>query len=314
MTQRSTRHHYVPAFYLRRFADQKDQLDAYDRTTGKRIRTSVADAAVESRLYETTDKNGEPTDAAENTLAWIESKVSPGFEALISGPWPPLPEVRGLIANFIALQVTRTRASLHAMAAITDRMTKLEMSLLPRDTWRELYLDAEGVEPTDAQLDELIADFEDFDSYKIEPHSNTQIEGMFTGAATLVQPIANRKWFLQECRKPGFITSDEPVHMWSAPERAIHGVGVFTADELWLPIDSHHNLLMVYDTRGYAEQRVKVPRSKAKNVSQRLADASYRWTFADPRRSILDKLQLPSGPRPIGTIAGQIIWGPDSVG
>lgn len=313
MNQHSKRHHYVPVFYLRRFADQSGRLDAYHRTTGERIKVSAANAALESRLYEVIDQEGQRTDAAERTIACIESKVAPGFEALVSGPWPPLLEARGLIANFIALQGTRTRESLHAIAAITDRMTKLEMSLLPRERWRELYVEAEGVEPTEDELDGLVADFKDFDSYRIEPHPNTQIEGMFKGAATLVQPIADRKWFLQVCRAPWFITSDEPVHMWSAPHRAAHGVGVFTADELWLPIDSHHNLLMVYDSRGYEERRVEIPRSSALEVSQRIASSSYEWVFADPRRGVLDQLHLPTGPRPIATISGETIWGPGSV-
>lgn len=310
MTQRSTRHHYVPAFYLRRFADQRGRLDAYNRVTQRRITTSVSNTAVESGLYNAIDVNGEVTDAAEHEISIIESRVAPAFDRLIEEPWPPSIEVRSLVANFVALQVTRTRESLHALAAMHDRTTRWGMSMLTREQWRDLYIDALGEQPTEEELDEVIADFADLDGWQIQPHPNLVVQSIFEGAIPLVEAIASRKWFLQKSRRPLFITSDSPVTMWSSPDAAPYGVGVFTADELSLPIDSTHSLLMVFDTRGFHESQVEITRSQAKRISQFVANSSYEWVYADPRRRVLDTLELPTGPRPLIIFNGQSVWGP----
>lgn len=310
MSTGSRRHHYVPAFYLRRFADQKGQLDSWRRVEKKRTRVSVHNAAVEMGLYEVIGSEGEPTNLPEEVIAGIEAQVAPGFDALVNGPWPPETETRGLIANFIALQIVRTRESMHTFSAIAESIARLGLAAVPREQWREVYIETEGHEPTEDEIDELVRDAQDDEAYRITPPNNDLIEAMFQSAASLVQPIASRKWFLQASKKPLIATTDSPVHLWSKPGGP-YGVGVFTADEIWLPIDSHHNLLMVCDSKGFPELKVQIPPRQASDLSQRLVNSSYEWAFADPRSKLLDKLALPKGPRPLGIGGtGKPLWGP----
>ncbi len=82
--QRSLRHHYVPRFYLERFADQKGRLNAYQRNTRKRIKTSAANLAVESDLYTIIDVEGDPSDHAEKIIADIETRLGVAARRKIS--------------------------------------------------------------------------------------------------------------------------------------------------------------------------------------------------------------------------------------
>lgn len=69
------RQHYVPRFYLRRFADPKGQVTVFDRVSARGYRTSVANVAVESGFYDAYDEHGKRVTLAEETLALIESEA-----------------------------------------------------------------------------------------------------------------------------------------------------------------------------------------------------------------------------------------------
>lgn len=307
-SQRSVRHHYVPRFYLERFTDQKGRLDAYQRNTRKRLKTTTANVAVETNLYTIIDIDGDENDHAEKIISDIETRLAPAFDDLVSGTWPPSHETRGLIANFIALQATRTRESFHAISAIADRAFKLGINLLTREQMRELVDESLDEVVDDEELDEIIADFRDEDGYRVVPSNNELVTTMLEAAADLVQPVADRKWFLERSKKPLIITSDAPVHLWSPP--GPYGVGVITAEEILLPVDPHHCLLLVHDSHGFPETALDIPPRMAKDISNRIALRSYEWVFAYPRGRALDAIDLPTEPRPLGYFGNQTLWGP----
>jgi hypothetical protein len=306
--QRSVRHHYAPRFYLERFTDQKGRIDAYQRTTGKRFKTTTANVAVETDLYTIIDIDGKEADHAEKIISDIETRLAPAFDDLTGGSWPPSHETRGLVANFIALQATRTRESFHAMSAITDRAFKMGINSLTREQMRQLVDESLEEDVDDEELDEIIADFRDKDGYTVVPSNNELVTAMLEGARDLVQPIADRAWFLHRSKKPLIVTSDAPVHLWSRP--GPYGVGVLTAEEISLPIDPHHSLLLVADPRGFDETALDIPPRIAKDISGRVAASSYEWVFADPRGKALDAIPLPTEPRPLGYFDGQPMWRP----
>src|SRR5688500_7539718 len=82
------RHHYVPQFYLRRFADQKDQVRMIRRSTGKVVTTSVSNAAVQVGFYDVETEDGTPRDLVERFLSSVEGEVAEVFERIDAGTWP----------------------------------------------------------------------------------------------------------------------------------------------------------------------------------------------------------------------------------
>lgn len=305
--QRSVRHHYLPRFYLERFADQKGRLDVFQRDTNKRFKASSRNVAVETDLYTIIDIDGNESDYAEKIVSDIETRLAPALDELVAGDWPPTHETRGLVANFVALQATRTRESFHVMSAIADKAFKLGINLLTREQMRELVDDSLDEVVDDDELDEIIADFRDEDGYSVVPSNNDLVTTMLESARDLVQPIADRRWFLEVSRKPLIVTSDAPVHLWSRPG---YPTGVITAEEILLPIDPHHCLLLVLDSRGFPETKLPIPPRTAKDISDRIALSSYEWVFADPRGRALDTIELPTEPRPLGFFGDQTLWGP----
>ncbi len=308
MTQRRKRHHYVPAFYLRRFADSQNQLQAYRRNDERHVaRMPVRSAAVEAGLYMVEDSASEATDAAEIAISEIEAEIAPAFDALLAGPWPPKHEVRGLVANMVAFQAVRTREMLHTFEGMWDAMAKLGMSVLTRDQLRQLIIDAGDGEPSNKELDETMSGIQDFDGYRVEIHPNVMVETMMRTAVDFVQPVADRSWFLQVCSEPLIITSDTPVVAHSSGGAP---AGLLNAEEIWFPIDPYHNLLMVLDDQGWPEAKVPMPPSLALQLSHGLALSSYEWVFANPNDGVLDMIELPMGARPLAYIAGKPLWRP----
>lgn len=50
-------HHYVPRFYLARFADAEGPLWAFDKSTGHTFRTSPRNVAGEGKFYDVPELN-----------------------------------------------------------------------------------------------------------------------------------------------------------------------------------------------------------------------------------------------------------------
>ena len=69
-------------------------------------------------------------------------------------------------------------------------------------------------------------------------------------------------------------------------------------------------MLLVADSRGFAETALDIPPRMAKDISQRFALGSYEWVFSDPRSKALDEIELPTKPRPLGYFGDQTLWGP----
>ena len=83
MSSRKRRHHYVPAFYLRRFADGDQQLRAYGRLDGKRRDIAVRHAAVEVDLYSIEPEGEATADSGEDTISEIEGQIAPGLDRIV---------------------------------------------------------------------------------------------------------------------------------------------------------------------------------------------------------------------------------------
>ena len=304
---RSVRHHYVPRFYLSRFADQKGRIRAFHRPTGRVFTTSAASIAAESDLYSVIDRSGLVSGAVEEIISGIESRVAPSLTRLAEEGWPPSLETRGLVANFIALQLTRTRESFQAMAAIYDRASKLPFEFMTLDQLRAVVVEHSEDDLSAEEIDELAEDLANTESYRVVPSKNVLVDIMLRAASELVEPIARRRWFLERTTKRLIVTSDSPVVLWSPPGH--YGVGALNASEILLPVDSRHCLLLVADDQGWPESIVDIPPRIARGINRRVAGASYEWVFADPRSSVLESMDLPVGPRPVAYFGGDPIFG-----
>ena len=110
------RHHTVPQFYLRGFAD--DQRIATVRLPGNdRFVQSVRKAASETNFY-SVDGHPDGPDVFEKLLSDLEGGASSVFEIIQDGKWPLEAEERTTLAHFIALQAVRGPDHRHNMERV----------------------------------------------------------------------------------------------------------------------------------------------------------------------------------------------------
>lgn len=138
-------HHYVPQFYLRRFADSSGLLWLWDRNQDRAFQTRPGNVAAERDFYRLTEliERGHDPLTMEKQFADLESQVS-----AITGQWLDwlriaapgeaidIPDInRELVALYIALQFLRTADSRDILAAFAE-MGQSGVPLSPADKRR----------------------------------------------------------------------------------------------------------------------------------------------------------------------------------
>jgi hypothetical protein len=123
-------HHYVPQFHLRRFANDKGRLWAWDKQTDRIFRTSSNCIAAEKQFYRLTqyESDGHDPLVMEKQLSEMEGEVS-----LITGQWLewlrqmepldklPIPRInRWIVARYLAVQVLRTLDIRELLSAMVE--------------------------------------------------------------------------------------------------------------------------------------------------------------------------------------------------
>jgi hypothetical protein len=146
------RHHYVPQFYLRGFADHREQVRVYRRGSEKPpFVASIKKAAVESGLYAIDHVDAADANELEQRLSYIEDKATGVPRLLVRGSQPSIAQ-RADFAVFLGLQLMRTPESRKGFEVQVDRLEKLFFQDMTRDSARERVLSIGG-EPTEAVLD-----------------------------------------------------------------------------------------------------------------------------------------------------------------
>lgn len=120
------KHHYVPQFYLRKFA--KDEQVATVRLPGdRRYVSSVTDTGSENRFH-TVRQHPDSPEILEDAFAALEGDAAPVIERVEDGMWPlPLGE-RMSLAGFVLFQALRGPDQRRLMTALQAQMMERETS------------------------------------------------------------------------------------------------------------------------------------------------------------------------------------------
>lgn len=303
------RHHYVPQFILRGFADPGDGgrriFQMPTRSRRAPVRVGVRDAAVKQWLYRAVTADGSTSNRHEGYLALVEEHAAPAIAKFIAQA-PELDDGdRATIAFFVAFQTMRTPA---AAAQITD----LANSAL-NNAASELYSDKEGFA---ASYRERYGS--DKDDVEIEAFRTQLIEQVRAGrvrvtgkagaefatalehAASLIPPIIAFDWMLLRSSAGGFVTSDRghaihdptPLYPWTA-----HSILSSARSETLVPLSDTAALMI---RPGAAECRLEVCDAAPEDV-ERLNLWMFGWAddyvFAK-RQATLDRLRTSARAKP----------------
>lgn len=277
------RHHYIPQFYLTRFADLKPQVTVIPRKAGKRYTTAVKNVAVESQLYTITDDSGARSLTVEKKLAEIEGQAKRVMGQIDRGDFPPTGEDREWLAIFIALLLTRTPEFRHTMEATAVLDKQLLASMRSREYVRSLLSARRGREPTEAEIDESLRGIEnDGDP---SPSANDLIGMMLRLAIRDMAPIIiGMAWYLLKTPHRELLTSDHPVVYWREPrpENRHLGVGLTTADCAYFPLDPSTALMLTPRDYGPPYRR-QIGDAEARHINALIAFGCYDYLYCHPR-------------------------------
>jgi hypothetical protein len=145
------KHHTLPAFYLKRFADDKGLLSKWDTasSTWSPIRPKSASVEVDFYIVETEEG---PSDAIENALSAIEGRAAEVIHMIAAGTWPIPVERKAQLAEFLSLQRVRGTGFRASVDDFTDRVADKVYYLEEMARYRREFVAANKQQPTDEEL------------------------------------------------------------------------------------------------------------------------------------------------------------------
>lgn len=297
------RHHYVPQFYLKNFADDKGQIWVYDRQTKQYRHQNVSDTALVRHYYRVESKDGKYNTEVEKLLAEIEGLACVAIEKLKQGTTTLTEEEKANIAIFAALQMTR-------VPDFEKRTNEMQEKII-RKVYKRVFHSVEAarqeIEKIKDEIDNVGGDvaedmfnFIQGDKYSIEVPRQNNIRRMLELASHTALYFIQMDWVLLRTERGGaFITSDNPFTIF--PPKTYNpntflgsAVGILTPGaRKSIPISPRASLFMCDHGGRYAENIV--PRDKMRIFNDFYARTSDRFIFARDEallRSIVERSRV----------------------
>jgi hypothetical protein len=305
------KHHTVPAFYLRRFADSHERLLVRDRPTGRLFPLRAVSTLAIKNFYTVLSNDGSFDGRMEQLLARVEGEAAQLLKLLLSPyrrPGPLTEAQQVTLCQFLAFQMMRGPRKRREVELQADYAAKLQA----------------GDALTEQDLQRITA----------VPHPNEHIQLMGPVSFEIFRCLLPRPVQVARIDAPLFVTCDEPVlvdnddHVQHTPEcsitraelrrrinravaagttyrQVIHvwptrPAGVQVADAIAMPLTP--KALLVLGRPG--EQPVPEiffrgdqARELAEDVNTALVGQAYEWVAARPDHpSLRDWTFPPPGP------------------
>lgn len=291
-------HHYVPQLLLRGFADERERITTIRLASPHKPLppTSIAKTAAIRDFYTIIDKDVGETVAVEKLLAEIEGIAHAVLTRLTaSTTFAPSLEDRRTLALFVSLQLVRGPGHRRMQEAFADHAIKLEQTL------RENRAMASGETNEDMLLTR--------DDVEYARHQNDHVKLMLECLPELAPHIESRYVALLCFAPGGLVITDEPVTLWVSPRNHNPhlGVGVATADEIWLPIDRHRALVFHSDeVIGNRSIDVSAQPNAARDFNQTTVNHAFAEVYAHPDDAarVLAEMVWPDPNKPVMTVNG----------
>lgn len=287
------RHHYVPKFYQRGFAEGHNQLWMYDRKAQKFSYVSPENICCENDMY-TIDPKGQRDPRIET--GWFSKIDGDGAEAIrqfrknhLSDEW------REAFSIFMSQQITRTpvfrRSILASQRIMAEEFLRLSFSDVERA--RQMmerhgnHRDTEKVSPESM----------------VEAVTGNHIEVEITEVPFLTHMIEQVKFLwpllhsfnwtiLKAPQETGFITCDYPfVLIPPKTHPTLTGFG-YPGTVMLFPLDRRMCLHM--EGRGWATKFISITKSDVRLVNQNIAVNSERFIIG-PYKTQLERIIARSG-------------------
>jgi hypothetical protein len=300
--QETRRQHTVSKFYLRGFADEREQLSRVALPGTPRVRLSIRDATVIKDFYSVELPGGERSDMFEKMFSEIEGPASRGLDAILGGAWPLSREDKGSLALWIALQQLRGEEQRASQNQIGTDFIRLLVGVSGKQALRRRIEAAEGRVVGDQELDFEWRDITKPGGPTIMPNPIGHLRTVVELAPGLGEYLRDSHWTLHRFRRRALVTCDHPVSMDQADRRVGDGVGLATADLFTVALS--RRLALTIQPRRRLERFTAEPGSvadfdvdgttaSANSVNQQTVLEARRYVYLHPEDDLDPRIHLP---------------------
>jgi Protein of unknown function (DUF4238) len=280
MTPVSKRHHWVPRFYLKRFADADGLIWLHDLNAGSSLPVSPGDALVKKYLYAPKVGENPDDDVFERFLAdHVDGPAVAPLNRLAAGD-PVSYEDRQRIAIFVAYQEYRVPRMKDAIQRFMGEVAQriLRMSVERPESMKRTF-EAMGKPISDADLERLVTSVKNGDM-KVKVN---KIPWLAAGEVPtdIAGMLVEMPWAVLEA--PGgfeFLTSDCPIAKVvtdSTVPPMLAGGWLSPSAESTLALDPSHVLLISPNGR---EGRATASEAWCRDVNRRLVQQAQRFVVS----------------------------------
>ncbi|MEV4513794.1 DUF4238 domain-containing protein [Dactylosporangium sp. NPDC049525] len=226
------RHHQVPQFYLRGFADRGNHVKVVRfGEAPAAYTTNVKNVAVEANFYRVDWLDAERESLAEKLIGEIEQAAVAPLQALAQHEQLSV-EQRYHVASWVVLQYLRGRGTRVDSVGLQKIMLRADLALggKQRLASRLKLTDADAIE---AAWDRIVVrgDLSDPPTAR-----RNHLKTMFDGVTHMAAHYARAQWQVVTFGRHRLFTSDQPVYLWRDRDDD-SGVGMLTADRVSLPLN-----------------------------------------------------------------------------
>jgi hypothetical protein len=315
------RHHLVPAFYLRRWADE-GKLRVTNVNARKSWITTPRRAATETDYYRIESPEIDPVEIPpllfETALGKVEEWGADFIDAAIADRHAVLrdDEQRMLFSTYLAFQFVRGRNFREFYQAAMNDHFKLTYGGMT-DAGIRRFLRDRGREPTEAAIAEMRAVLDQINSGAATV--GPQKADVIGTSGQMVEEVAGRlfarQWRIYSL-PPILVTSDEPVVPIPGPPhpRSERG-GVADAGVVVFPLTPGLLLAAFDGVTAWAGSYDQLSRVDIIDLNREIAATASIYAFERPGRAVVNAFKLPprpaavamSDPMPVGAPSEFII-------
>lgn len=286
--KRPRKHHYVPRFLIKRFADERGKVNAYDRVTRTHLRDqSPGQVLVNRDLYRMKNAQQDEQFFLEELFSKGETQWAVTIEDVVKRGNVLTGEMSTL-SEFLAIQYARTYRMKDEIRAMT-RFYSTGIGVLDLQE-RLATAEFDGEERKTAE--EFIRDV-NAGNYRLSYGDDFNLALQFIALPEMVNRLTTGwQYIVISLAEPLFVLTDCPIALigdW--PGDISMNIGIGNALEVWTPVDPSHALVLTRDMQ--LPPHVLLPVADARNLNKRLAMESLRWTLYRPGTTPLKKMKIP---------------------
>lgn len=300
--QETRRQHTVSKFYLKGFADDRDQVSRVALPGEQRITLSIRDATVIKDFYSVELPGGERSDMFERVFSEIEGPASNALDAVLGGKWPLSLEEKEHLGTWIALQQLRGEEVRASQNHVGSEFIRLVVGVSGKEALRRHIEGAEGRRIGDEELHAEWQDITKPGGPTIVPNPVEHMRTVIELTPGLAAYLRDSQWTLHRFRRRALVTCDHPVSMDQADRNPWDGVGLTTADIFSLPLSRRVGLTIqprhrferfTVDTASVPDFAVDGTTATANSINQQTVREARRYVYMHPEDDLDERVQLP---------------------